>query len=89
MLSQENKNLLRSLNIVDADTIINFECVMSLGLVFLHTGNMIWLQPHDKEIIPEGIEIITNSKFFQQNPQIRLGSPFRNIRDFVYTRKVD
>jgi hypothetical protein len=87
MLSRDNIDLLFSLKVVDENIIINFERVMALGLVFLHTRGMVWLQPHDKEIIPEGVEIITNSQFLQKNPQIRLSSPFQSTKDFVYTKK--
>lgn len=84
MLSQDNKDLLFSLNIINDDIEIDFECVMTLGLVLLHTNGMIWLQPHDKEIISDQIEIITNTKFLIENPQIRLASPFQSTKDTVY-----
>lgn len=90
MLSQEDIDLLRSFQAItstDDNILINFTRIMELGLVLLHSRGMVWFQPHDKEIIPDGVEIITNPKFLQQNPSIKLCSPFRIPKDVVYGRR--
>lgn len=75
MLPQDDFNLLKIINVITSDTIINFCVIKQLNLVFLHNRGIVWLQPADKEIIPPTVDIITDSKFLLKNQVFRLGLP--------------
>lgn len=86
MLSTDEIQLLRTSTILDDNNVINFVTLKKMGLVILHTHRMVWLQPHDKEIIPHGIEIVLNPEFFQHNLHLRLANPFQQSFNTTYIR---
>lgn len=87
MLSTASKDILFSLKIINDNTTINFERIRQLGLVLLHKNGVVWLQPFDKEIIPEFIDIVTNPHFLSDNSEIRLSNHFQPTKITNYTRK--
>jgi len=67
MLSQDDMELLKTMNVINTDSLIDFVVVKQLNLVFLHSCGIVWLQPTDKEIIPPTVDIITTEDFLIKN----------------------
>lgn len=83
MLSQQDIELLKVMNIINNENKINFDAIRKNQLVLLHNNNMIWLQPRDKEIIPSCVHIVNNPDFLTENSNIKLYYPFKQQPKYV------
>jgi hypothetical protein len=67
--------LFQSIGVLSIDNEILFEELYALGLIVLHTAGMIWIQPRDKDVIPDGVDVIRGKDFLRSVNDIKYLNP--------------